>query len=282
MPNELKIKLNPQGERIDKPQPTKPAVEKSPEPPQPPEPPKPSGDDNSSSTNGGSVSPKPSKNYKPYIIGGAILIIALLCFALFKWIIPEGGEISDGGDSTNTKNNSIIVNPEPPIDHHLQQLIQNGEEVFKTKNIARAKRIFKDALLEYPDNQDILKRIKQCDEILRRSDYTALTGKRGSSPNGEDNNLGFEDADGYIVIDFLYDDLVSKQSEMIALKKDEKCGVVGGKLKDGVSEFKYTEVLWISGNGGYYRLINFTNNIFDSDDAKVKDGKLEINKHNDN
>ena len=114
------------------------------------------------------------------------------------------------------------------------------------------------------------------------SDYTSLTAKRGISPNGEDNKLGFEDTNGYIIIDFLYDEEIGRHSEMIALKIDGKYGVVGGKLKDGVSEFKYTEVLPIQGNNNYYRLVRIENNVFDSDDAKITDGKLIINKHQNN
>jgi hypothetical protein len=105
-----------------------------------------------------------------------------------------------------------------------------------------------------------------------------LKAERGISPSGEQNKLGFADNQGYIVIDFLYDEEISRFSEMIALKNGGQCGVIGGELKDGVSEFKYTEVLpTTSVDTNYYRLINFENGSFISDDkAIIKNEKLII------
>ncbi len=190
------------------------------------------------------------RKYTPYIIGAAI-IIAVAC--LLFWQPWKNGPV------------------EPPPPHPC-------DTVVKIKNIARAKANYVNLLRQKPDDSVNIKEcIDKCDEILETAKYSTLSAKRGTSPNGEQNKLGFEDERGYIVIDFLYDEEIGRHSEIIALKNKGKCGVVGGTLKDGVSEFKYMEVFWISGNRSYYRLVK--NNSGDADEAKVKDGKLIINEH---
>ncbi len=195
---------------------------------------------------------KERKHYTPYIIGAVVLIVVVSLLLWHPWTI---------GDETTT---TVKTHP--------------CDTVVKIKNIARAKANYVNLLRQKPDDSVNIKEcIDKCDEILETAKYSTLSAKRGTSPNGEQNKLGFEDERGYIVIDFLYDEEIGRHSEIIALKNKGKCGVVGGTLKDGVSEFKYMEVFWISGNRSYYRLVK--NNSGDADEAKVKDGKLIINEH---
>lgn len=230
----------------------------------PPPPPPPPGGDNDKNVNSGK---REQTDYTPYIIGG----IAVVVIALLIWILWSK-EPTDGVKETE---NSI-----EELDPRLKQLIQDAEEIFQTKNVARAKKALQESLTAFPDNQEILQRIHKCDDIIRAAKYSSLNAERGVSPDGERNKLGFADTQGYIVIDFLYDEEIGIRGKMIALKNNGQYGIVGGDLKDGVSEFKYKEILWISGKRSYYRLVK--NNAGEADEAKVENGKLIIKKHNTN
>lgn len=200
------------------------------------------------------------KQITPYIIGAAIALV-VICFFVFKICLND-----------NTKSDSsatIETLPPNPVDNHLQQLIQDGEDIFKNKNIARAKAMFVKALTEYPDNEGIKQRIAECNKILRQSNYMNLLQAR------ENGKLGFADKDGYIVIDFLYDQEVERKSEMILLKTGDKFGVVGGAEKD-CSSTKYVKAEWIAEELSYRMLKNQTG---DCDFVHVVDGKLNVDEY---
>ena len=207
------------------------------------------------------VPPTPARNKKRthlIIIMTAIIVAAMVCLWFFK---------------TKTEPLSTITPPKTDsttlVDTHLQHLIQVGEDIFKTKNIARAKAHFVKILTEYPDNQDILKRINECDKIIKRSDYKSLT------PILENGRLGFGDKEGYIVIDFLYDQEISLNGNMILLKSGGKYGVVGGDLKTP-TETKYQSAEWIAEEKSF-QLIK--NSMGDCDFVSVQNGQLIIKEY---
>lgn len=207
------------------------------------------------------VPPTPARNKKRthlIIIMTAIIVAAMVCLWFFK---------------TKTEPLSTITPPKTDsttlVDTHLQHLIQIGEDIFKTKNIARAKAHFVKILTEYPDNQDILKRINECDKIIKRSDYKSL------KPILENGQLGFGDTEGYIVIDFLYDKEISRNGDMILLKSGDKYGVVGGDLKTP-TETKYQSAEWIAEEKSF-QLIK--NSMGDCDFVSVQNGQLIINEY---
>jgi len=192
---------------------------------------------------------------KWYIILG-VVFVAAVCFWLFY----------------NPKNEVIINSAQsndPNHDIEEQQLIQDCEDVFKTKNIARAKAMFVKALSKYPDNEGIRQRIEECNKILRQSNYMVLLQAR------EKGKLGFADKDGYIVIDFLYDQEVERKSEMMILKTGDKFGVVGGTVKD-CSSTKYIKAEWIAEELSYRMLKNQTG---DCDFVHIVDGKLIVDEY---
>jgi len=200
------------------------------------------------------------KQIAPYIVIAAIALV-VICFFVFKICLND-----------NTKSDSsatIGTLPPNPVDNHLQQLIQDGEDIFKNKNIARAKAIFVKALTEYPDNEGVKQRIAECNKILRQSNYMNLLQAR------ENGKLGFADKDGYIVIDFLYDQEVERKSEMMVLKSGDKFGVVGGAEKD-CSSTKYVKAEWIAEELSYRMLKNQTG---DCDFVHVVDGKLIVDEY---
>ncbi len=207
------------------------------------------------------VPPTPASNKKRthlIIIIAAVIVAAMVCLCFFK-TKPEPLPTA-----TPQKNDSTTL-----VDIHLQQLIQIGEDLFKTKNIARAKAHFAKILTEYPDNQDILKRINECDKIIKRSDYKSLT------PILENGRLGFGDKEGYIVIDFLYDKEISRNGNMLLLKSGDKYGVVGGDLKTP-TETKYQSAEWIAEE---YSFQLIKNSMGDCDFVSVQNGQLIINEH---
>lgn len=192
------------------------------------------------------------------ILLAAVIVAAMVCLCIFE-TKPE-----PLSNITPPKTDSATL-----VDTHLQHLIQVGEDIFKTKNIARAKAHFVKMLTDYPDNQDILKRINECDKIIKRSDYKSL------KPILENGQLGFEDTEGYIVIDFLYDKEISRNGDMILLKSGDKYGVVGGDLKTP-TETKYQSAEWIAEEKSF-QLIK--NSMGDCDFVSVNDGQLIINEY---
>ena len=196
----------------------------------------------------------------PMIIGifvGFLLILVCIFAGISVTSMPQ---VSD-----QPKQDSTTV-VQQPIDHHLQELIQNAETVFKNRNVARAKRMFEKTLEEYPDNKEIMDRIDKCNEILTQSNYLSLIQAR------ENGKLGFADKYGYIVIDFLYDSEVERKSEMIVLKNGSKYGIVGGKLKTS-TDVKYLDFEWVNIDNCYMMSKNGDG---DKDFVKVENGKLLI------
>ena len=177
----------------------------------------------------------------PYII--AIVVAAALVVTLFFLNFRTSQPIQHDQPDTDTLT----------IDSVLDNLIRGGEDVFKTKNVARAKQKFLLALNQYPNNEMIIKRLEKCDSIIKAAEYASLTPKRGLSPDNTSDKLGFADTQGYIVVDFLYDEEIGRKSDIMALKVGNNYGVVGGSLKEP-SEFKYVEVIWIPSKK-QYRLV---------------------------
>ena len=80
---------------------------------------------------------------------------------------------------------------------------------------------------------------------------------------GENGKLGFVDADGNVVIDYLYDytngnntNDVTKgdhfqhpTADLLVVRKDGKWGVIDDDTKQPITEFKYGCVIWMGNNG---------------------------------
>ncbi len=218
-------------------------------------------------------SPNPDKerNIKPLIIAIALLAaIAIVVWLLCRNTTEPVSDTPTSDNNETTQDENITV-----ADPELEKLIKAGEDIFKTKNVARAKKMFQAALVQYPDNAAIKSRIAICDSIIKAAAYPTLRQERGTSPDNVQDKLGFADTNGYIVIDFLYDEEIDKQAEMMALIQGGKYGVIGGELKEA-SDFKYLETLWIP-SANHYRLV--TDQTGAAELASVQNGKLTIQQH---
>lgn len=112
--------------------------------------------------------PSPEHKHKKHSLLFAILVLVAIAGAVIYWFLNTNTRQIE---PSSTQNDTIS---QSPVDEHLQELIQIGESLFKSKNIARAKAHLTKALNEYPDNQDIKIRIAECDKILKQSDYISL------------------------------------------------------------------------------------------------------------
>ena len=220
--------------------------------------------------------PDQERNIKPLIIAIALLAaIAIVVWLLCRNTTEPDSDAPTSDNNETTQDESTQDENTTVADPELEKLIKAGEDIFKTKNVARAKKMFQAALVQYPDNVAIKSRIAICDSIIKAAAYPTLRQERGTSPDNVQDKLGFADTNGYIVIDFLYDEEIDKQAEMMALKQGGNYGVVGGDLKEA-SDFKYLETLWIP-SAKHYRLV--TDQTGAAELASVQNGKLTIQQH---
>ena len=222
-------------------------------PPPPPPPPEPEKE-------------KDSKR-KPLII--ALSAVAVIIVALLAWLIRSKTDIPG---NENAETNDTPSESSETVDPILDSLLKSADDMFNTKNVARAKKMLQDAMAQYPSNERLQNRVDKCNAIIKSSCYSSLKQVRGLSPIGEQDKLGYSNVNGYIVIDFLYDEEISRQEEMIALTKNGKYGVVGGDLKEP-SDFRYDEALWIPSSKHYRLVKDYTGA---ADIVTVVEGKLTI------
>gem|GEM_PF-3836555 len=85
----------------------------------------------------------------------------------------------------------------------------------------------------------------KCNEILKATSTKNLSQKRGASPDGADK-LGFVDANGYVLIDYLYEACPNgfQTDYGICLQKEKngKYGFIANSTKLPCSEFIYNSV----------------------------------------
>ena len=131
-------------------------------------------------------------------------------------------------------------------DAELSALTKQGNACFDEKNVARALTYYNKALQIKPDYAPAKEKAAKCNEILNATSTKNLSQQRGTSPDGAADKLGFVDANGYVVIDYLYAACPNGfQTEYgICLQKDKngKYGFIDNKTKLPCSEFIYNSV----------------------------------------
>ena len=260
--------------------PTPPPVTQTVPPPAPskPEPPKPASQAAPQPKRTEIVQEK-KKSKAPLIIILLLLLFALVAGFFFLLIIADDEPTTDNNNKppveapvdnnqgtnnqdNNQGNNQSNNNPQPAPqpeptptpapdnrqneeDAELSALTKQGNACFDDKNVARALTYYNKALALKADYAPAKEKAAKCKEILNATSTKNLSQKRGASPDGADK-LGFVDANGYVLIDYLYEACPNgfQTDYGICLQKEKngKYGFIANSTKLPCSEFIYNSV----------------------------------------
>ncbi|MBO4244709.1 MAG: hypothetical protein J5882_06625, partial [Bacteroidales bacterium] len=130
-------------------------------------------------------------------------------------------------------------------DAELSSLTKQGNACFDDKNVARALTYYNKALALKADYAPAKEKAAKCKEILNATSTKNLSQKRGASPDGADK-LGFVDANGYVLIDYLYEacsnGFMTDFGICLQKEKNGKYGFIANSTKLPCSEFIYNSV----------------------------------------
>ena len=222
------------------------------------------------------------KSKAPLLIILLLLLVGLGVGAYFLFLKDKGGNPeadnnnnppvenpADNNQNANNQNNNQDNNNQQPTpapqpqptptptpapdnsqqneeDAELSALTKQGNACFDEKNVARALTYYNKALQIKPDYAPAKEKAAKCNEIINATSTKNLSQQRGTSPEGAGDKLGFVDANGYVVIDYLYAACPNGfQTEYgICLQKDKngKYGFIDNKTKLACSEFIYNSV----------------------------------------
>ena len=215
------------------------------------------------------------KSKAPLIIILLLLLMLLGVGALFLFIDddeagnnnppienPTNNNQGSNNQDNNQGNNNQQQTPEPQPqptptpapdnsqqneeDAELSALTKQGNACFDEKNVARALTYYNKALKIKPDYAPAKDKAAKCTEILNATSTKNLSQQRGTSPDGAGDKLGFVDANGYVLIDYLYAACPNgfQTDYGICLQKDKngKYGFIDNKTKLPCSEFIYNSV----------------------------------------
>lgn len=150
-------------------------------------------------------------------------------------------------------------------DSKLKERMKEADDVFDTKNVARAKALYEKILADKPGYSEAKQKLSKCNDIINAANLDKATvGK-------ENGKCGFVTPDGYVIVDYLYDEVVNAKVKGIqAVKKGKYYGIIGNDTKLPVTEFKYTRAIWKPDS---YELVKEDGNRDHSDIIKYIDGK---------
>lgn len=221
------------------------------------------------------------KSKAPLIIILLLLLLGLVAGVFFLFLIdddettdvdnnnpaieaPVDNNQGSNNQNNNQGNNKSNNNPQPAPqpqpeptptpapdnqqneeDAELSALTKQGNACFDDKNVARALTYYNKALALKADYGPAKEKAAKCNEILKATSTKNLSQKRGASPDGADK-LGFVDANGYVLIDYLYEACPNgfQTDYGICLQKEKngKYGFIANSTKLPCSEFIYNSV----------------------------------------
>lgn len=221
------------------------------------------------------------KSKAPLIIILLLLLLGLVAGVFFLFLIdddettdvdnnnpaieaPVDNNQGSNNQNNNQGNNKSNNNPQPAPqpqpeptptpapdnqqneeDAELSALTKQGNACFDDKNVARALTYYNKALALKADYAPAKEKAAKCNEILKATSTKNLSQKRGASPDGADK-LGFVDANGYVLIDYLYEACPNgfQTDYGICLQKEKngKYGFIANSTKLPCSEFIYNSV----------------------------------------
>ena len=154
-------------------------------------------------------------------------------------------------------------------DSNLKELMNEADQLFDSKNVARAKTIYEKILQQKPNYSEATEKLNKCKQILDKAEIKKLTS---GSENGK---YGYLDENGYVIVDYLYEkpdkNVPCNTKGLLAVKKDGKWGVIDQATKLPVTKFRYERIIWIP-NG--YELVY--NGVRQQNYAKIIDGKTQV------
>lgn len=170
----------------------------------------------------------------------------------------QGANNQDNNQGNNNQQQTPEPQPQPnptpapdnsqqnEEDAELSALTKQGNACFDEKNVARALTYYNKALQIKPDYAPAKEKAAKCTELLNATSTKNLSQQRGTSPDGTGDKLGFVDANGYVLIDYLYASCPNgfQTDYGICLQKDKngKYGFIDNKTKLPCSEFIYNSV----------------------------------------
>ncbi len=226
------------------------------------------------------------KSKAPLLIVLLLLFLGLFAGLVFLYILSDDepevgnnnppienpvdnnqGQNQDQNQGNNNQNNNqnqpTNPQPAPPADNNQQQtdngntpqqseedaelssLTKQGNACFDDKNVARALTYYNKALALKADYAPAKEKAAKCKEILNATSTKNLSQKRGASPDGADK-LGFVDANGYVLIDYLYEScpngFMTDFGICLQKEKNGKYGFIANSTKLPCSEFIYNSV----------------------------------------
>lgn len=201
-------------------------------------------------------------------IAAAVIIIGVVVFLL----MGNGGSKPDGGEQTANNEASATENKQQQateqnngnngqtgkLDNEnpeVKRLMEEADNLFnKDKNIARARTIYEKVLSMEPGNAKAKDMLNSCNKIMEASKISEL-----SPIQGDNGKYGFADKEGYILIDFEYDNVKPQimGDRLFALVKDGKYGIFDKNNMQPTTEFKYyinESKRWYTSQGGGWLL----------------------------
>ena len=223
--------------------------------------------------------PKDSNGKSKGMIIGAIAAAAAIAAIIFLMTYNSGSktetesqtaeQTDKSSESADNKTNTTAGNTgeqkledeltaindeiDAELDSQISALMEKANNLFDNeKNIAQAYDIYEQVLSMKPGYEKAQDRKNSCQKIFDQSNLYDMTPAKG--PNGK---YGYRDADGYVIVDYLYDNAkVNKNanwSDIITIRKNGKWGALNNRNKHEATDFIYDKAQWgIPGKRGFY------------------------------
>jgi len=145
------------------------------------------------------------------------------------------------------------IQEQPKEKSEADKLMEKADKLFNDdKNIARARDTYEQVLALEPGHSKAKDMLNSCQKIMDGTKIGDLTPKLGD--NGK---YGFADNQGYILIDFDYDNakpnMPGANKGLYGISKNGKIGVFNDKTKRPETDFIYNKMTWV--RDGKWRLM---------------------------
>jgi len=157
--------------------------------------------------------------------------------------------------------------------NQIIQLRTKADQLFNAKNIARSA-IYYDSILLIIENDKFAKdQLRKCNDFFQSTSNDNLNQQREIEAGSNKQRIGLLDNDGYILVDFLYDEFGdSHRNGLLPVRRNGKWGLIDNSKKL-VLPCNFDEYRWFADG---YKLKTRSQNWDNAKFAKVIDGKTVI------